>query len=170
MSVVSMMMLRPQTVSANMSGELRLALETDEVTATTYFRDLQNNPFQDTSVISRDQDTTQSQDVLTLHEARVDVKKLSQFLQGQFNPTKAICSESEHPRLVYNTWHVRCAENCTHSYFRVRELLSIAFMNSLVCYIVHAIVCYCCGVYRYCPRKRAPSVPLLLYGVCRYCP
>ena len=84
-----------QTISANLSGELRVVLETDEVTATTYFKDLQNNRFQDTSMTatsSRDQDD--QQDPLTLYEARVDVRKLSQFLQGQFNPTKAICSES----------------------------------------------------------------------------
>ncbi len=100
-----------QTVSANLSGELRLALETDEVTATTYFKGLQNNHFQDISMVAagaRDRDVlhsqdgsvstggTRGQDVLTLHEARVDVRKLAQFLQGQFNPTKAICSESRH--------------------------------------------------------------------------
>lgn len=73
-----------------MSGELHVSLETDTVTATTYFKDLKINQFQDTSMVQDDQ---QSQDTLTLHEARVDVRKLSQFLQGQFIPTKVICSK-----------------------------------------------------------------------------
>lgn len=81
-----------QTLAANMSGELHVRLETDTVTATTYFKDLQNNQFQDTSTTSQD-DQQQSQDVTTLYEARVEVRKLSQFLQGQFNPTKVICSK-----------------------------------------------------------------------------
>ena len=34
-----------------------------------------------------------SQDSRRVYEARVDIKKFSQFLQGQFNPTKVICSE-----------------------------------------------------------------------------
>ena len=28
-----------------------------------------------------------------MYEARVDIRKLSQFIQGQFNPTKIICSK-----------------------------------------------------------------------------
>ena len=32
-------------------------------------------------------------DLTTLYEARVDIRKFSQFLQNQFNPTKVICSE-----------------------------------------------------------------------------
>ena len=34
-----------------------------------------------------------SQDPSLFYEAKVDVKKLSQFLGGQFNPTKVICSK-----------------------------------------------------------------------------
>lgn len=34
-----------QTVAANMSGELHLRMEAEEVTATTYFKDLQNHQF-----------------------------------------------------------------------------------------------------------------------------
>lgn len=75
------------TVAANMSGELRLRMETDVVMATTYFRDLQNHHF-DTSVSSQS-----TPDLTTLYEARVDIRKFSQFLQNQFNPTKVICSE-----------------------------------------------------------------------------
>ena len=35
-----------QTVAANMSGELSLRLETDEVQVTTFFKGLQNHHFQ----------------------------------------------------------------------------------------------------------------------------
>ena len=32
-------------------------------------------------------------DTSTMYEARVDIRKFSRFLQGQFNPTKIICSK-----------------------------------------------------------------------------
>ncbi|XP_064396750.1 checkpoint protein HUS1-like [Halichondria panicea] len=74
------------TISANMNGELNIKLQTDSVTVTTYFKDLQNHHFQDTSMSeSRDND-------LTMCEARVDIRKFSQFVQGQFVPTKVICN------------------------------------------------------------------------------
>ena len=38
-------------------------------------------------------DSQMSQDPSLFYEAKVDVKKLSQFLGGQFNPTKVICSK-----------------------------------------------------------------------------
>ena len=38
-------LLPVQTVAANMSGELQLRMEADEVTVTTYFKDLQNHIF-----------------------------------------------------------------------------------------------------------------------------
>lgn len=78
-----------QTIAANMSGDLHVRLETDMVTATTYFKNLQNHHFQDTSMVQEDQ----SHDSSTMYEARVDIRKFSQFLQGQFNPTKVICSK-----------------------------------------------------------------------------
>ena len=37
--------------------------------------------------------TEGSQNISTIYEARVDIRKLSQFIQGQFNPTKIICSK-----------------------------------------------------------------------------
>jgi len=76
-----------QTLSASQNGELRVGLTTDKVAVTTYFKGLQNHNFQDAPV-AREYDTTP-----TLYEARVDVKKFSQFLQGHFNPTKVICSK-----------------------------------------------------------------------------
>lgn len=70
-----------------MNGELHMKLDTDSVTVTTYFKDLQNHHFQDASMSdSRDCDTTMCQ-------ARVDIRKFSQFVQGQFVPTKVICSK-----------------------------------------------------------------------------
>ena len=39
-----------QTVGANMSGEMCLRLETDEVQVTTFFKDLQNHHFQARSI------------------------------------------------------------------------------------------------------------------------
>ena len=32
-------------------------------------------------------------DASVMYEARVDIRKFSRFLQGQFNPTKIICSK-----------------------------------------------------------------------------
>lgn len=75
------------TMAANMNGELQLRIETDEVTATTFFRDLQNHIF-DTSTAG-----DESRDTSTMYEARIDIRRLGQFLLGQnFNPTKAICN------------------------------------------------------------------------------
>ena len=86
--MADLMCVISQTVSANLSGDLCVGLDTDKVSVTTYFKGLQNHNFQDTSVAQTDQTTP------TMYEARVDVKKFSQFLQGLFNPTKVICSKS----------------------------------------------------------------------------
>ena len=97
-----------QTVSANMNGELNLRLETDTVTATTYFKELQNHHFQDTSMVDhRDSGGVTN----TMFESRVDVRKFSQFLQEQFNPTKAICSKS-----MFNVMY-RVCEKSPHLIF-----------------------------------------------------
>ena len=37
--------------------------------------------------------TEGSVDASIMYEARVDIRKFSRFLQGQFNPTKIICSK-----------------------------------------------------------------------------
>lgn len=81
-----------KTVSANMNGQLTLRLETDTVTVTTYFKDLQNHHFQDTSMVDH-HDKEAGGVTQTMSESRVDIRKFSQFLQGQFNPTKVICSK-----------------------------------------------------------------------------
>ena len=45
-------------------------------------------------VVSLDTSLTEgSVDASTMYEARVDIRKFSRFLQGQFNPTKIICSK-----------------------------------------------------------------------------
>ena len=77
-----------------MEGELNMKIETDSVTVTTYFKNLQNHQFQDTSMMeTRDTGSAMS-------EARVEIKKFSQFLQGQFVPTKVICSKCTLKTLV----------------------------------------------------------------------
>ena len=52
-----------------------------------------------------------SQDPSLFYEAKVDVKKLSQFLGGQFNPTKVICSEY---LIHFHVCYV-CMCDCGHS-------------------------------------------------------
>jgi HUS1 checkpoint protein len=69
------------TLSANMNGKLQIQLETDVVTAATYFKNLPNHQF--------DQVITRSD---TMYEARVEIKKFSLLLTGHFNPTKVICN------------------------------------------------------------------------------
>lgn len=70
------------TLSANMSGELNIRIETSTVTATTYFKNLMNHKFCDDDEL----------DKTVMYEARVDIKKLSHVLTGHFNPIKVICN------------------------------------------------------------------------------
>lgn len=77
-------------IEANRNGEMNLKIETDLVSVTTNFKDLGNPPWvsDDTS-----QASTQDRDPEAMAEARVDIRKLLQFLAGQqVNPTKAICN------------------------------------------------------------------------------
>ncbi|KAG7274094.1 hypothetical protein CRUP_028801 [Coryphaenoides rupestris] len=70
-------------IEANMNGEMNLKIETDLVSVTTHFKDLGNPPWGGDS--QRDPDT--------MVQARVDIRKLQQFLVGQqFNPSKAMCN------------------------------------------------------------------------------
>ncbi|KAJ1200133.1 hypothetical protein NDU88_003960 [Pleurodeles waltl] len=77
-------------IEANRNGEMNLKIETDLVSVTTNFKDLGNPPW-----VSDDasQASTQDRDPEAMAEARVDIRKLLQFLAGQqVNPTKAICN------------------------------------------------------------------------------
>ncbi|XP_057712046.1 checkpoint protein HUS1 isoform X2 [Corythoichthys intestinalis] len=73
-------------VEADASGQMTLKIETDLVSVTTYFKDL-GNPQWD------ERDTRDGGDADVTAEARVDIRKLQQFLVGQqVNPSKAICN------------------------------------------------------------------------------
>ncbi|XP_070623220.1 checkpoint protein HUS1 isoform X2 [Erythrolamprus reginae] len=77
-------------IEANLNGEMELKIETDLVCITTHFRDLGNPPW-----VSWDesQNSTHERDPMNMAEARIDIKRLLQFLAGQqVNPTKALCN------------------------------------------------------------------------------
>ncbi|KAM7390040.1 hypothetical protein PAMA_008286 [Pampus argenteus] len=74
-------------IEANLNGEMNLKIETDLVSITTHFKDLGNPPWGDDGAPS------QSRDPENMAQARVDIRKLQQFLMGQqVNPSKAMCN------------------------------------------------------------------------------
>ncbi|XP_066543066.1 checkpoint protein HUS1 [Hoplias malabaricus] len=76
-------------VEANLNGEMNLKIETDLVSVTTHFKGLGNPPWSDSASQSQDQ----SRDVEDMARARVDIRKLQQFLMGQqVNPNKSMCN------------------------------------------------------------------------------
>ncbi|XP_063306697.1 checkpoint protein HUS1 isoform X5 [Pelobates fuscus] len=80
-------------IEANRIGEFNLKIETDLVSVSTHFKDLRNPPW-----VS---DTLPERDSVHMVEARVDIRKLLQFLAGQqVNPTKAICN-IVHKRMIH---------------------------------------------------------------------
>uniref|UniRef100_A0AAY4BQI0 Checkpoint protein n=1 Tax=Denticeps clupeoides TaxID=299321 RepID=A0AAY4BQI0_9TELE len=84
-------------LEANLGGEMNLKIETDLVSVTTHFKDLGNPPWGDSASQSR----SQSWDPEAMAHARVDVRKLQQFLIGQqINPSKAMCN-IVHNRIVH---------------------------------------------------------------------
>ncbi|KAK2859793.1 hypothetical protein Q5P01_004413 [Channa striata] len=86
-------------IEANLSGEMNLKIETDLVSVTTHFRDLGNPPWGDAA--SQDGGPSQSRDPEEMAEARVDIRRLQQFLMGQqVNPSKAMCN-IVHQRVVH---------------------------------------------------------------------
>ncbi|KAG8442700.1 hypothetical protein GDO86_011481 [Hymenochirus boettgeri] len=77
-------------IEANRNGEINMKIETDLVSVSTHFKDLGNPPW-----ISEDicQNACEERDVNSMAEARIDIRKLLQFLAGQqVNPSKAICN------------------------------------------------------------------------------
>ncbi|XP_074054354.1 checkpoint protein HUS1 [Macrotis lagotis] len=81
-------------IEANQKGEMNLKIETDLVCITTHFKDLGNPPW-------ASEDASQDKDSEIMAEARIDIKKLLQFLAGQqVNPTKALCN-IVHNRIVH---------------------------------------------------------------------
>ncbi|KAM3929486.1 checkpoint protein HUS1 isoform 1-T1 [Leptodactylus fuscus] len=84
-------------IEANRNGEINLKIETDLVFVSTHFKDLGNPPW----VSESSQSDSQERDTDIMSEARVDIKKLLQFLAGQqVNPNKAICN-IVHKRMVH---------------------------------------------------------------------
>ncbi|XP_034427649.1 checkpoint protein HUS1 isoform X2 [Hippoglossus hippoglossus] len=78
-------------IEANLNGQMNLKIETDLVSVTTHFKDLGNPPWGDDA--SQDDSASQSRDPESMAEARVDIRRLQQFLMGQqVNPSKAMCN------------------------------------------------------------------------------
>ncbi|XP_055038210.1 checkpoint protein HUS1 [Misgurnus anguillicaudatus] len=76
-------------MEANLKGEMNLKIETELVSVTTHFKELGNPPWGDDG----SQAASQSRDADLMAEARVDIRKLQQFLTGQqVNPSKAMCN------------------------------------------------------------------------------
>ncbi|XP_029935578.1 checkpoint protein HUS1 [Myripristis murdjan] len=86
-------------IEANLNGEMNLKIETDLVSVTTHFRDLGNPPWGGEG--SQDGGRSQGRDPDSMAHARVDIRKLQQFLTGQqVNPSKAMCN-IVHKRIVH---------------------------------------------------------------------
>ncbi|KAM9307635.1 checkpoint protein HUS1 [Gastrophryne carolinensis] len=84
-------------IEANRNGELNLKIETDLVSVSTHFKDLGNPPW----VSDDSQKSTQEREPDLMSEARIDIRKLLQFLAGQqVNPNKAICN-IVHKRMIH---------------------------------------------------------------------
>ncbi|XP_003977994.2 checkpoint protein HUS1 [Takifugu rubripes] len=78
-------------MEANLRGEMNLKIETDLVSVTTHFKDLGNPPWGDDA--SQGGGAARRWDPEAMTQARVDIRKLQQFLIGQqVNPSKAMCN------------------------------------------------------------------------------
>nr|XP_015210156.1 PREDICTED: checkpoint protein HUS1 [Lepisosteus oculatus] len=78
-----------QVLEANRNGEMNLKIETDLVSVATHFKNLENPPWDG----DESQGPSQDRHPETMAEARIDIRKLQQFLAGQqVNPCKAVCN------------------------------------------------------------------------------
>ncbi|XP_022087084.1 checkpoint protein HUS1-like [Acanthaster planci] len=76
-------------LSANQNGEMRLRVETDQVTVSTHFKDLEIPEW----VNEGSESQTQGRQPDEMVGARVDIRRFLQFLTGQqLNPPKIICN------------------------------------------------------------------------------
>lgn len=99
-------------LSANQSGEMRLRVESEQVTVSTHFRDLENPEWEGADSQSSQRDLTQ------LVGAKVDIRKFIHFLSGQqLNPTKIVCS---------------IADNRVIHFFLLHEDLSIQYSMPII--------------------------------------
>uniref|UniRef100_UPI00398E4169 checkpoint protein HUS1 n=1 Tax=Pristiophorus japonicus TaxID=55135 RepID=UPI00398E4169 len=77
-------------IEANQNGEMNLKIDTDLVSVTTHFKELGNPPWVEEGT---QPGSLQMRDPANMAEARIDIKRLLQFLAGQqVNPSKAICN------------------------------------------------------------------------------
>uniref|UniRef100_W5N6Y6 Checkpoint protein n=1 Tax=Lepisosteus oculatus TaxID=7918 RepID=W5N6Y6_LEPOC len=80
-----------QVLEANRNGEMNLKIETDLVSVATHFKNLENPPWEPDG--DESQGPSQDRHPETMAEARIDIRKLQQFLAGQqVNPCKAVCN------------------------------------------------------------------------------
>ncbi|XP_072174015.1 checkpoint protein HUS1-like [Diadema setosum] len=74
-------------LSANQSGDMRLGVESEQVTVSTHFRDLENPEWEGTDSQSSQTDPSD------MVGAKVDIRKFIHFLSGQqLNPSRIVCS------------------------------------------------------------------------------
>ncbi|XP_031561575.1 checkpoint protein HUS1-like [Actinia tenebrosa] len=74
------------TIAANVKGSMTLGVETDLVTIATHFKHLDNPVWEG-------EENLQTQDKEEMAQARIEIKKMATFLQGeQFGPNKVICN------------------------------------------------------------------------------
>uniref|UniRef100_UPI00358F15F8 checkpoint protein HUS1 n=1 Tax=Myxine glutinosa TaxID=7769 RepID=UPI00358F15F8 len=98
-------------VQANQSGEMNLEIDTELVSVTTYFKDLGNPPW---ASVNWSQDRCHGRDPKAMAQAKVDTKKLLQFVAGQqINADKAVCNIVDKKLLHFILLH----EDVTLQYF-----------------------------------------------------
>ncbi|XP_072020768.1 checkpoint protein HUS1-like [Amphiura filiformis] len=74
-------------VSANHSGEMRLRIETEHVTVSTHFKDLE------VAELDNGDSQTQRRDMSTMYGAKVDIRRLLLFLAGQqLHAQRIVCN------------------------------------------------------------------------------
>ncbi|KAK2154553.1 hypothetical protein LSH36_265g01028 [Paralvinella palmiformis] len=78
------------SISANQNGAMRVKVEADQVTVETHFKDLEYPTWSGPSDIGQ---RSRNRDPAEFVEARIDIRRLAQFLSGQqVNPSKIICN------------------------------------------------------------------------------
>uniref|UniRef100_A0A0B6Z858 Checkpoint protein n=1 Tax=Arion vulgaris TaxID=1028688 RepID=A0A0B6Z858_9EUPU len=88
------------TLSANISGDMKLSVETDMVAISTHFQNL-SNPTWSHGDGNGSQTMSQDRDSHEFVSARIDIRRFAQFLNGQqVNPNKVVCNIVNH-RMVH---------------------------------------------------------------------
>ncbi|XP_013379914.1 checkpoint protein HUS1 isoform X2 [Lingula anatina] len=81
------------TIAANGSGEMVLKVETDMASVSTHFGDLSNPQWSKENMPAAANSQPKDRDPEKFAEARIDIRKFSQFLSGQqVNPERVICN------------------------------------------------------------------------------